>query len=105
MRDIERISDPEEAKLLLKKRKGKTFDVLMISDHDDYCKKMLIQAEKWAARFPNRDNILYVISASDFPELWGTFSVTVAPALMRVVNGRVSIITEYPSIYNHFNEN
>lgn len=105
MRTIERIGDPEEAKLLIRKRKGKSFNVLLISDHDNWCKKILVQAEAWATRFPNSSTQLYIISSMDFPEIWGAYSITVAPALMKIKDGKVSILTEYKSIYDYFNEN
>ena len=105
MRQIFYITESEDCKSILKNRQSKYFDVLLISKHDPWSVKMLNQAKQWATRFPDEDKVLYVVNTYDVPEVWGVYDITVAPALMRIKSGKVSVMIEYPSIYDYFNEN
>ena len=95
------IQDEKILNNLLKNKKSGTFTLLYYSEWDTWCDRILERVDKWKEEEGNED--LYLVSSWQLPHAFAAFSITNAPSIVKVKRGRVTVLVEYPRVYNYFN--
>tara|TARA_R100001082_G_scaffold71741_1_gene40991 strand:- start:1684 stop:2010 length:327 start_codon:yes stop_codon:yes gene_type:complete len=100
MRTLKKLSSEKELNEVLKHRKKKNFSVLYYSKWDKWSQRILNLTDEWTSQEGNET--VYLVNSWDLPAAFASFSITNAPSLVHLINGRVRVDVEYPKIYNYF---
>lgn len=75
--------------------------ILFTSSWDAWCQKLSKNYIKWKAKEGNE--VLVIITSFYTPEIFGSYSITSTPSLMKIADGMIkNVIVEYPTIYDFF---
>jgi hypothetical protein len=58
------------------------------------------RAEAWVEE--EGDEQCFVISSWELPHVFAAFAVTSSPSVVQVSNGKVSVYSEYPKVFDFF---
>jgi hypothetical protein len=101
MRSVIELCSEEDVNSVFKNKVNKDFYVLYTSLWQETCEKISDLLEDWKDQ--EGEETLYVINSWDTPAAFASYSITVAPSLMHVSDGKISSVDiEYPKIYDFF---
>jgi hypothetical protein len=104
MREIIYLKEKEEVDEFFKHKNRcvSSHYILFTSIWDSWCKKLTKFYDKWKAKEGNEK--LVIITSFYTPEIFGSYSITSAPSLMKISDGMIkNVIVEYPTIYDFLN--
>tara|TARA_R100000458_G_C8197439_1_gene189066 strand:- start:192 stop:518 length:327 start_codon:yes stop_codon:yes gene_type:complete len=100
MRTIQKITTEAELNSVLKQRRKKNFSVLYYSTWCKWCERILNRAEEWKEEEGNET--IYLVNSWDLPSAFSSFSITTSPSLVHLIDKKVKVDVEYPTIYSYF---
>ncbi len=101
-REIINLTRESELNSLLKDKSTKRFNLFYYSEWDPTCKKVLDSMNEWVKG--DGDEKVYTISSWDLPHSFMAFKVTRVPCLVKVKEGKVTVVDYYMSVHNFFTE-